>query len=63
VVTHAGVISQLLGFLQGIRAAAWEPFRPDNASLTKLEWHGESGALLSFNQRFHLPEQLRHRRS
>ncbi len=66
VVTHAGVISQVIGWLHGISAARWEPFRPGNASLTTVEWSGNAGWLVSFNQRFHLrastPRQSRDER-
>lgn len=54
VVTHAGIISQVVGWLHGLCAARWEPFRPGNASLTTLEWSGNGGWLVSFDQRFHL---------
>ncbi|HYG35572.1 MAG TPA: histidine phosphatase family protein, partial [Clostridia bacterium] len=32
VVTHAGVISQLVGALNSLNPARWEPFRPQNTS-------------------------------
>jgi broad specificity phosphatase PhoE len=54
IVTHAGVISQVLGTLAGASPAAWESFRPANASITELLWHGNDGAVLSFNDRDHL---------
>jgi broad specificity phosphatase PhoE len=38
VVTHAGVISQLLGWLAGHSAARWSPLRPRNGSVTELAW-------------------------
>jgi broad specificity phosphatase PhoE len=49
VFTHAGVISQFLGSLAGIRAARWERLRPANASVTRVLWDGERGEILSFN--------------
>ncbi len=36
--THAGVITQVLGFLNGQRAARWEHPRPHNCSLTEVLW-------------------------
>lgn len=38
VVTHAGVITQVLGRIAGESAARWEAMRPRNASVTELLW-------------------------
>ena len=38
-VTHAGVISQVLGALHGVSAARWDLWRPENGSLTEVLWH------------------------
>jgi broad specificity phosphatase PhoE len=54
VVTHAGLISQVLGSLQGTNPARWELFRPGNASLTELEWGAHGGRLVTFDDRRHL---------
>ncbi len=54
IVTHAGVISQVVGALTGTSAACWEAFRAGNASLTEVRWQGDSGALLRFDDRGHL---------
>lgn len=43
-VTHAGVISQLLGVAQGRSAAAWEAGRPRHATVSEMTWDG-AGAL------------------
>ncbi|WP_437947696.1 histidine phosphatase family protein [Sorangium sp. So ce296] len=59
VVTHAGVIGQILGALHGVPAARWEPFRPGNASLTSLSWQGERGVLLRFDDREHVSASTR----
>ncbi|WP_437563229.1 histidine phosphatase family protein [Sorangium sp. So ce542] len=59
VVTHAGVIGQVLGALHGVPAARWEPFRPGNASLTSLSWQGERGVLLRFDDREHVSASTR----
>jgi broad specificity phosphatase PhoE len=50
VFTHAGVISQFLGYLTGVPAARWEPLRPANASVTRVLWDGGRGEILSFNE-------------
>jgi broad specificity phosphatase PhoE len=54
VVTHAGVINQILGTIAGQRAARWENFRPGNASITKVIWNGDRGHLAGFDDRSHL---------
>jgi len=54
VVTHAGVISQVLGFLHGRIAAEWESFRPGNGSVTELAWEAGRGTLVRFDDRSHL---------
>jgi alpha-ribazole phosphatase/probable phosphoglycerate mutase len=59
VVTHAGVISQILGALRGVRPARWEPLRPGNASLTSVTWQGDGGELLRFDDREHLSASTR----
>lgn len=43
VVTHAGAISQVLGWMQGLSPARWESFRPSNASITELQWVQDPG--------------------
>jgi alpha-ribazole phosphatase/probable phosphoglycerate mutase len=53
-VTHAGVISQLVGAIHGLSPARWEAFRPGNASLSELRWRGSQGAVVSFDKRDHL---------
>jgi alpha-ribazole phosphatase/probable phosphoglycerate mutase len=57
-VTHAGVISQIIGFISGVSAARWELFRPGNASVTELTWLGSSGIVLSFDSRAHLMDPV-----
>jgi broad specificity phosphatase PhoE len=54
VFTHAGVISQLLGAIHGLGAARWESFRPSNASLTYIDWQGDEGELVGFDEAKHL---------
>ena len=49
VVTHAGVISQVLGILKGRPAAAWEPDRPPPLSVTEVIWaNGAPSAVVRF---------------
>ena len=49
VVTHAGVIAQVLGILKGRAAAAWEPDRPPPLTVTEVIWaNGAPGALVRF---------------
>jgi broad specificity phosphatase PhoE len=54
VVTHAGVISQIIGFICGVSPARWGLFRPGTASVTELVWRDSSGVVVSFNCRTHL---------
>jgi broad specificity phosphatase PhoE len=54
IVTHAGVISQVLGALGGIRAACWEAFRPNNTSLTVVQWGDGAGRVRTFDDHDHL---------
>jgi 2,3-bisphosphoglycerate-dependent phosphoglycerate mutase len=54
VVTHAGVISQVLGWSHEESPARWECFRPGNASLTEVEWQAGTIRLASFDDRGHL---------
>ena len=54
VVTHAGVISQILGSVADVSPARWALFRPRNASVTELVWRRSSGVVVSFDCRTHL---------
>ncbi|HVL70009.1 MAG TPA: histidine phosphatase family protein [Vicinamibacterales bacterium] len=52
VVTHSGVIAQVLGTLRGRPAAVWELDRPDPLSATEVLWKAtEPIALVGFNRR------------
>ena len=49
VVTHAGVIAQVLGILKDRPAAAWEPDRPPPLSVTEVIWaNGAPSAVVRF---------------
>jgi broad specificity phosphatase PhoE len=54
VFTHAGFISQVLGALHGVSPARWECFRPSNGSITVVDWEGDRGTLIHFDDREHL---------
>lgn len=56
IVTHAGVICQVMGTLHGKSPASWNSFRPGNCSLTEIEWRGETGIVHGFDDRSHLDE-------
>lgn len=50
VVTHAGVISQVMGLIKGRPACVWEPDRPGPLTATEVVWeHGAPRAVLSFS--------------
>lgn len=53
VVTHAGVITQLLGAIHHVSPAQWEVFRAENTSLSTLQW-GARPQLVRFNDHSHL---------
>lgn len=50
VVTHAGVISQILGVVRHRPAAAWEPDRPRPLTATEIIWeNGAPNAVVSYD--------------
>ena len=52
VVTHAGVIAQVLGTLEGRAAAVWERDRPAPLTLTEVAWNdGAPASVLRFGVR------------
>lgn len=52
IVTHSGVVAQVLGTLRGRPAAVWEHDRPDPLSATEILWSGtEPLGLVEFNSR------------
>jgi alpha-ribazole phosphatase/probable phosphoglycerate mutase len=53
-VTHAGFISQVFGWVHGLSCARWSAYRPANASISALEWDGGLACVLGFDQRDHL---------
>jgi broad specificity phosphatase PhoE len=57
VVTHAGVICQVLGEMAGLGPARWETYRPSNASLSEVVWSGAAPVLVRFDDHSHLDLQ------
>jgi broad specificity phosphatase PhoE len=57
VVTHAGVISQVLSALHGIGPERWDSFRPGNCSLSEVQWGRGGGVLVRFDDRGHLTDE------
>ena len=54
VFTHAGVINQLVGSINGQTPARWENHRPENASITEVRWNSVGPELVSFGDCRHL---------
>lgn len=54
VVTHTGVITQVMGAMRGTSPACWSDFRAHNASITEVRWGGGSRELVRFDDRDHL---------
>jgi broad specificity phosphatase PhoE len=54
IVTHAGVINQVLGTISGQSAACWKNFRPGYASLTQVAWENGHGSIERFDDCSHL---------
>lgn len=58
-VTHAGVVSQILGALEGLSPACWERYRPMNTALTEVAWGWGSGVVVTFDDHAHLLDRPR----
>lgn len=54
VVTHAGVVSTLVGVIRGTGAAAWSLHRPGNTGVTALRWSPVVREVMRFDDRSHL---------
>lgn len=54
VVTHAGVIAQVVGSIFALSPARWSRFRPGNASITEVRCDGGKLTLVRFDDRSHL---------
>jgi broad specificity phosphatase PhoE len=57
VVTHAGVVTQVVGASRGAHPARWELFRVANTALTELTWHAQSALVVSLDDHTHLLEE------
>ena len=57
--THAGVVSQILGALEGLSPACWELYRPVNTALTEVAWGWGSGVVVTFDDHAHLLDRSR----
>lgn len=58
VVSHAGVISQIVGAQRGTRAAQWELHRPGNTGVTELLYDASGIVIARFDDRSHLTPEL-----
>lgn len=50
VVSHSGVVNQVVGHLEGERAACWSRFRPRTCSVTEVLWKARGGELIRFDE-------------
>jgi broad specificity phosphatase PhoE len=51
IVTHAGVVAQVLGVLRGRPAAVWAADRPDPLTATEIVWNGDGpSSVTAFNR-------------
>lgn len=53
VVTHCGLVTQVIGFIRGLPPAHWEKFRPGNCSITEVQW-SDPPRILRYDDRRHL---------
>jgi len=53
-VTHAGVISQLLGSIGRVNPARWEYRRPENTAITTIVWGRQGRRVVRFDDHSHL---------
>lgn len=50
VVGHSGVVNQVVGHLEGERAACWSRFRPRTCSVTEVLWSARAGEVVRFDE-------------
>lgn len=53
IVTHTGVITQIVGALRGTSPAKWEAYRVRHASVTELRCDGERAEVVAFDRVFY----------
>lgn len=54
VVTHAGFISQVLGWTAGVSCARWSALRPANGAVSRLAWDRGPCRVEAFDEQCHL---------
>lgn len=54
IVTHAGVVSQVVGAIEGLSPARWDRYRPRNTALTEIDWSWGRGRVVRFDDHAHL---------
>jgi alpha-ribazole phosphatase/probable phosphoglycerate mutase len=54
VVTHAGPITQVMGWIQGTPPARWSCHRAGNCSVTEVLWTPSGATVVRFDDRAHL---------
>ena len=59
VVAHGGILSHFLARVLGVPFDGWIRFRLDNACFSRVVWPDERPSLACFNDREHLPPELR----
>lgn len=50
VVTHAGVVNQVVGSVTAVDPARWEVLRPGHCTVTTVQWHPRERRLLEFDR-------------
>lgn len=50
VVSHSGVVNQVVGHLEGERPARWSRFRPRTCSVTEVLWSARRGEVVRFDE-------------
>jgi alpha-ribazole phosphatase/probable phosphoglycerate mutase len=53
-VTHAGLVSQVLGWASDQSCARWSAWRPRNASISALDWSPRGRRIVAFDEGAHL---------
>jgi broad specificity phosphatase PhoE len=60
VITHAGIVSQICGWLTGLPPSRWDCWRPGHCGITEVLWGASSAALGGFDDA--TARQTEHRR-
>jgi broad specificity phosphatase PhoE len=59
-VTHAGVIAQIVGTMTGTSPARWAEHRTGNTAITEVVWSNGVGKIVTLDDRLHLGFPLQH---